>query len=77
MSDEEDKPSFSSQNYVTPGNPVSFGGRNLVYRYFRPDFKNYAQVEQALSKIDAYTRHRSAKPPKYNPYFLYSQTQLS
>ena len=76
MSDEEDKPSFSSQNYVTPGNPVSFGGRNLVYRYFRPDFKNYAQVEQALSKIDAYTRHRSAKPPKYNPYFLYSPRQL-
>ena len=73
---EDNDEGFSRQRYLTPGRALAFGGRNIVYRYSRPDFKNYNQVENELSKIDSYTRHRSAKRPKYNPYFVYSPRQL-
>ena len=73
---DEEAEGFSQQAYVTPGRAIAFGGRNLVYRYSKPHFKNYTEVENELSKIDSYTRHRSAKRPKFNPYFLYSPRQL-
>lgn len=74
--ENENDEGFSRQRYLTPGRALAFGGRNIVYRYSRPHLKNYSQVENELSKIDSYTRHRSAKRPKYNPYFVYSKRQL-
>ena len=78
MAQQNDDGEFSKERYVTPGKnrPLAFGGRNLVYRYSRPHLKTYGQVERELSKIDSYTRHRPSKPPKFNPYFIYSPRQL-
>ena len=76
MAAQQNEGEFSRQDYLTPGKPIAFGGRSLVYRYARPSFKNMTQVASKLSEIDTYTRHRASKRPKFNPYFLYSPREL-
>ena len=59
MAAQQNEGEFSRQDYLTPGKPIAFGGRSLVYRYARPSFKNMTQVASKLSEIDTYTRHRA------------------
>ena len=80
MNDEEDddddeRAHFSRERYLQPGRAIAFGGRNTVSRYTEPSLNN-DKVEDALARIDTYTRHREPKRPKYNPYFIYSLRYL-
>ena len=39
-------------------------------------FKNDLEVENALATVDSYSRHRSVRPVKHNPYMLYNVREL-
>lgn len=77
MEDEdEERGQFSRERYLKPGRAIAFGGRNIVARYTDPPFKSNQKIEDALTKIDSYSRHREPKRPKHNPYFIYSLRYL-
>ena len=65
---------FTRERYISPGrqNPIALSGKNILFRYSRPKFKSIQELESQLEKIDTYTRHRQAKKPTFNPYFVYS-----
>ena len=69
---------FSHQKWVTPSrdNPVALGGQHIVRRYTRPKFKSQAELEDALHRIDAYSRHKTPRKPIYNPYMIWNKREL-
>lgn len=69
---------FTHQRYVTPsqGNPLALGGQNIVRRYTRPKFKSQAELEDALHRIDTYTRHKTPRKPIYNAYMIWNKREL-
>lgn len=65
---------FNQKDYVTPGAPFAFGGRNTVRRHH--PFMTRSQVKKTLAEVDSYTRQREPKRPHYNPIFVYEMRAL-
>lgn len=63
------------QHYIDLGRPISFAGRGVVRRYSRPK-PSHAQVEDFLSSIDSYTKHRDPAKIKFNPVFVHRLREL-
>ena len=60
--------------YRDLSDPLSFGGRNLAYRYHKGKRED---IERDLAKIPAYYFHREAKKPRvYNPIYVYRTREL-
>ena len=65
------------RNYKRLHHPTSFGGRSLVHRYYKNRGVKLKHVEDALSYVDSYTKHREAKRPRtYNPIFVRKKREL-
>ena len=66
-------------NYKNPGHPTAFGGINQVYNFYKrkdPEFKlTHQKVEDLLSGIESYTRHKEGKSLLRNPTFIYYKRQ--
>ena len=67
---------WSLQRYTSLKSPIGFAGRGIVKKYTLPRFKNDLEVENALATVDSYSRHRSVRPVKHNPYMLYNVREL-
>lgn len=60
------------QAYRQPGHSAAFSGRTQLSRIFPRE-----NASQFLSTVDAYTRHRQAKKPRYrNPVYVYNTLEI-
>ena len=63
-------------DYVTPGHPVAYGGRNILKKYYG-DSLSERQIENILSSIHSYTLHREYHRPRgRNPFYIYYLRQM-
>lgn len=60
-------------DYVTPGHPSAFSGRNRIRKLLKNKLSNDEVNKEILSYNHSYTVHRSAKKPRlFNPYLAFS-----
>ena len=65
------------RNYKQLQHPTAFGGQTLVHNFYRGIGAKKHHIENALSHIDSYTKHREAKRPRvYNPFFIRSKREM-
>ena len=68
-----------TQNYQNPSHPTAFGGINQVYNYYRthhPEYKlSISKIQNILSGVESYTRHKESKSLLRNPTFVYFKRQ--
>jgi transposase InsO family protein len=65
-----------AENYVNPGHPTAFAGKQVLYNYYKGRFTK-KQINDFLHGTDTYTVKREAKRVNsYNPYYVYEKRKL-